>query len=313
MEYLLNGEKINTCMIGTWSWGSGSNGSKMVFGQTFTKEELKEVFDTAFDLGFNFWDTAEVYGMGTSEQIVGECIKDRENVIISTKHAPKGHYAKGENRMAIEGSLARLGLSSIDLYWLHQPKNIVQNMIELAECQADGLIKSIGLSNGNVEQIKLADATLRQHGSKLDAVQNHYSLLAMDREAEMLKYCLDNNILFFGYMLLEQGALSGHYDYKKHFETFSMRGLSFGKGKFKKIDSLIQYIRKLGEKYDVDPSQIPIAWGISKGVIPIVGMNKARHAAPLAKGINLTLEQVETDSLEDLARSSGVRCKGMWE
>jgi len=135
----------------------------------------------------------------------------------------------------------------------------------------------------------------------------------MDREEEVRKYCMEKGILFFGYMLLEQGALSGHYDYKHHFETFSMRGLSFGKGKFKKIDNLLQYMRKLAQKYDVDPSQIPIAWAINKGIIPIVGMNKARHAEPLSKGIKLELAQAEIDSLEELARNSGVKCKGIWE
>ena len=313
MEYILNGQELSTCMIGTWSWGSGSNGSKMVFGQSFTKEQLKETFDTAYNLGFNFWDTAEVYGMGTSEQILGECIKDKDNVIISTKHMPGGRYSDGENRRAIEGSLARIGISSIDLYWLHSPKNVAKNMEELAQCQKDGLIKSIGLSNGSVEQIKIAQETLAKYDIKLAAIQNHYSLLAMDREEEVRKYCMEKGILFFGYMLLEQGALSGHYDYKHHFEAFSMRGLSFGKGKFKKIDNLLQYMRKLAEKYDVDPSQIPIAWAINKGIIPIVGMNKARHAEPLSKGIKLELAQAEIDSLEELARNSGVKCKGIWE
>lgn len=186
-------------------------------------------------------------------------------------------------------------------------------MKELAECQKKGLIKSIGLSNGNVEQIKEADSTLRRHGLKLSAVQNHYSLLSMEREKEVLEYCQKNHILFFGYMVLEQGALSGHYDKKNSFPLLSMRGLSFGKRKFGKIQNLIDYIKELAEKYHVDSSQIPIAWTIAKGVIPIIGLTKPSHAKALKDGVNIKLADEEILKLEELALSSGVKCKGTWE
>ena len=186
-------------------------------------------------------------------------------------------------------------------------------MKEMAECYKDGLIGSIGLSNGNPEQIALACKVLEENGAHLDAIQNHYSLLAMEREASTLAFCKEHGILFFGYMLLEQGALSGHYDSTHHFETFSMRGLMFGKSKFKKADALINYIRELGKKYDIDPSQIAIAWGVSKGIIPIVGINKPRHVEPLAKGLSLELTDNEISRLEELALASGIRQKGTWE
>ena len=92
-----------------------------------------------------------------------------------------------------------------------------------------------------------------------------------------------------------------------------MRGLMFGKSKFKKADALIAYIRELGAKYSIDPSQIPIAWGVAKGIIPIVGINKARHVEPLAKGLSLELAPEEIAHLEELALASGIKQKGMWE
>lgn len=312
MEYTLNGKTQTTCMIGTWAWGTGSNGGKMIFGKSYSEEQLAETFRAAYDAGFTFWDTAEVYGMGTSEKLLGSLIKDKE-VTLSTKHFPGKKHKDGECRAALEASLERLGVDCVDLYWLHSPQNLEQNMKELAECQKAGLAKSIGLSNGSAAQIQLADEVLRANGSRLAAVQNHYSLLAIEREAEALQYCADNGILFFGYMILEQGALSGHYDARHRFPRFSMRGFSFGKGKFKRIQSLIDYERELAAKYAVDCAQIPIAWAVAKGVIPIVGLTKAGHAASLNDGLRLSLADHEIAALEQLALASGVTCKSVWE
>ena len=139
MEYSLNGQTMNTCMIGTWAWGTGISGSKTVFGKSYDRTQLAETFRNAYDKGFTFWDTAEVYGQGTSESLLGELIKDKA-VTISTKHFPYKKYKSGENRTALKGSLKRLGVECVDLYWLHSPKNIEQNMAELAECQKEGLI-----------------------------------------------------------------------------------------------------------------------------------------------------------------------------
>lgn len=312
MEYVLNGKTETTCMIGTWAWGTGSNGGKMIFGRSYSEEQLTETFRTAYDAGFTFWDTAEVYGMGTSEKLLGKLIKGRD-VTLSTKHFPGKKYKAGECRAALEASLERLGVECVDLYWLHSPQNLEQNMAELAECQKAGLAKSIGLSNGSAAQIQLADEVLRANGVRLAAVQNHYSLLTIEREAEALRYCTDNGILFFGYMILEQGALSGHYDAKHHFPTVSMRGLSFGKGKFKRIQSLIDYERELAAKYSVDCSQIPIAWAVAKGVVPIIGLTKPNHAQSLHDGLSLALADDEMTQLEKLALTSRVTCKGVWE
>ena len=310
--YKIADKEFSVPLIGTWSWGSGINGSRMVFGQSFTEESLKATFDKAYDAGFVFWDTAEVYGMGRSEQILGRLIKDK-NVMISTKHFPAKKYKTGECRRALEKSLERLGVQSIDLYWLHAPVNIRENMRELAECLKEGLIKSIGLSNGSTEDILLASKVLEENGTQLTAIQNHYSLLSFEREQAVLELCRKKGIIFFGYMLLEQGALSGHYDKEHTFERLSTRGLAFGKSKFERIDKLIGYERQLAEKYGVDCSQIPIAWGISKGVVPIVGINKPHHADSLKQGAELTLTADETAMLERLALKSGVKCKGSWE
>lgn len=300
-------------MIGTWAWGTGMNGSKMVFGKSYSEEQLAKTFQTAYEKGFTLWDTAEVYGMGNAEKVLGKLICDKSDILISTKHQPKRKHKEGEVENAVLGSLKRLGINIIDLYWLHLPYAIQDNMLEMAQCVKKGFIRKIGLSNCNVAQIREADEILKKQGLKLTAVQNHYSLLSMDRQQEVLKYCIENDILFFGYMVLEQGALSGHYDEKNHFPFLSMRGLAFGKKKFHRIQNLIDYERFLAHQYSVDVSQIPILWAKAKGIIPIVGITKPQHVNELLKGINIQLQMDEMVRLELLAHESGVTCKGSWE
>ena len=196
MNYSLNNKPLNSGLVGTWSWGKGSNGSKMVFGQNFSEDQLRDVFEKAYAAGFTAWDTAEVYGMGTAETLIGEFIKDKPDVFISTKHFPGKRYKDGESRAALESSLKRLGLSKVDLYFLHSPKNIEKNMKEMAECYKEGLIGSIGLSNGNPEQIALACKVLEENGAHLDAIQNHYSLFAMEREEATRQFCKEHGMMY---------------------------------------------------------------------------------------------------------------------
>lgn len=312
MNRELNGNIIPSCMIGTWAWGKGMNGSRMIFGKTYSEAQLKETFRVAHDLGFTLWDTAEVYGMGNAEKILGQCITGKKDVIVSTKHMPSKKYKNGAITNSINGSRNRLGIGNIDLYWLHKPYTLQENVMELISCMKYGKIQSIGLSNCNIAQIKETKNMLEKNGYKLAAVQNHFSLLSMEQQ-EIVQYCNENSILYFGYMVLEQGALSGHYDANHPFPAFSMRGISFGKKKFKKIQAVIDYERKLAKKYDVDVSQIPVAWAISKQIVPIIGLTKPEHAKSLALGIRVTLLPEEIEKLELLASESGVKCKGSWE
>ena len=114
-------------------------------------------------------------------------------------------------------------------------------------------------------------------------------------------------------MILEQGALSGHHDAKHPFKKISMRGLAFPKKKFRKIEALIDYIRELGRKYEIDSSQIPIAWAIKKGVTPIIGLTSPSQAVALSDGVSVELTDEEMKKLEKLALASGVKAKGVWE
>ena len=106
-------------MIGTWAWGPGNNGSKMVFGQSYDENSLRENFDEAVRLGLIKWDTAAVYGMGSCEKLLGKFINGREDIFLSTKYFPNKKFRTGDLEKSFEESMTRLGLSSADSEGCH--------------------------------------------------------------------------------------------------------------------------------------------------------------------------------------------------
>lgn len=308
------GKEIPPYMLGTWAWGRGSNGSSMVFGKKRDEAALYQTFAEGVRLGFNLWDTAEVYGMGTSEMFLSDCMSKYGNVIISDKFAPQGKYQKGKAARSLEASLARLGVESIELYWLHSHDNFREYIPELVELQKNGKIKSIGISNFLPDEVKEAARLLTENGSCLAAVQNHFSLLSMPSDQlEIIDWCNKNNVTYFAYMVLEQGALSGRYNAKHHFPTFSLRNLQFGKSKFHKIQPLLECIDDLSAKYNVDKSQIAIMWAVGKGTVPIIGVTKPSHVKALAESSELSLSDEDMHRLESEAAKAKLLIKGIWE
>lgn len=175
MQYQINGKTIPKLAVGTWAWGSGINGSKMVFGTSADETELKKAFNTAYQNGFVLWDTAAVYGMGNAEKIFGEYVKNK-NIILSNKYTPKKKFNADEIRQTLSQSTERVGTPP-DIYWLHLPINIEENLTYMCSLLNEGKIGAIGVSNFNLEQIKTAEEILERYGFKLAGVQNHYSLI----------------------------------------------------------------------------------------------------------------------------------------
>lgn len=313
MQQYLQGQKIPPCMIGTWAWGKGINGSRMIFGKPRKVQDLRDTFHTAYDLGFHLWDTAEVYGMGSSESFLGSLCEGKK-VMISTKYMPGKTYSPGKMRRALQASCNRLGITAPDIYWIHLPHRLRENVLEGTILLKEGKIKSLGISNVSLPEIKEADALLRKEGFSLAAVQNHFSLLSGPKDQyEIIDWCKANGATYFAYMVLEQGALTGRYDAKNHFPTLSLRNFTIGKNKFKKIEQLLAYIKELAVQHQTDPSQIPIAWAMHKGTVPIIGLTKPSHAKMLANIAEITLTEEEIIKLEELAEASGVIVKGSWE
>lgn len=302
--------------LGTWSWGVGMAGGDQVFGNHYNENDLKDVFDEALKSGLNLWDTAVVYGMGDSERIVSEMIKnyDNDDVIISTKFTPQiADNSKNPVESMCNGSLKRLDVDYIDIYWIHNPENVEKWTPLLIPLIKSGKVKRVGVSNHNLNQIKRVEEILSKENCHISAVQNHFSLLyRSSEEAGILDYCKENNIDFFAYMVLEQGALTGKYNVKNPLPENSQRAQTYNPI-LSKLEVLIEEMRKIGMRYQVSISQVATAYTIAKGAIPIVGVTKTKHVKEAKEAASIVLNEREIKLLEKLAEDTGVDTKGSWE
>jgi aryl-alcohol dehydrogenase-like predicted oxidoreductase len=190
------------------------------FGRRLDAEGTSKVVNAALDAGINFFDTADVYGAGQSEELLGrELVGRRGEFIIATKF---GNKMEGQGsgataayiRTALEASLRRLGTDYIDLYQLHLPDNetpIAETLAALDELVKEGKVLEIGSSNFSAEQIREAEAAVKPNAARFVSLQNEYSLLQRDDEAEVLPECERLGIGYLPYFPLASGMLTGKY------------------------------------------------------------------------------------------------------
>jgi aryl-alcohol dehydrogenase-like predicted oxidoreductase len=275
--------------------------------------DLKKAFDSAYSKGFTLWDTAAVYGMGNAEKILGEFTKDKD-FILSDKFSPSNKFSEKAIDKTLAESMARLNEKKPDIYWLHQPKCIEQNLEYLCVLAKEEKIGAIGVSNFNLEQLELAEKILNKHNMHVAGVQNHYSLIFREYEnTGVIEWCKSHNIPFFAYMMLEQGVLSGKYSAKKPFPMLSRRGMAFPKAKLQRLEPLFSELKKLGEKYKISTASVPLVWGMSKGVVPLVGVTSDEQTTELAKIADICLTDKEIETLESVSASTGISVKASWE
>ncbi|PJJ08323.1 aryl-alcohol dehydrogenase-like predicted oxidoreductase [Flavobacterium sp. 1] len=302
--------------LGTWSWGTGFAGGDQVFGNNLNSEDVKQVFDEAYKSGLVLWDTAAVYGMGSSENILGESIKNypREKIVLSTKFTPQlaGSSSNPVEEM-LNSSLERLGTDYIDIYWIHNPTDVQKWTPYLIPLLKSGKVKNVGVSNHNLEEIKYANDILSKDGFSISAVQNHYSLLyRSSEEAGILDYCKKHNITFFAYMVLEQGALSGKYNTHNPLPEGSGRGNTYNKV-LPQLEELTNAMKEIGSSRNASTAQIAIAWAIAKNTLPIIGVTKTSQIDDIQNAMKINLSESEIKLIEELADKTGIDTKGAWE
>ena len=299
--------------LGAWAWGNDGT-----FGNALTAESLRPIFETAMANGLNLWDTAYAYGMGTSEKVLARFIKDlpRASYLISDKFTPQCADAASPTAMAdmIEMQLSLMNLDRFDIYWIHNVADAPKWTEELAKYfEGKDDVPMIGVSNHNLQEIKEADAILKARGLKLSAVQNHYSLINRSSEdSGILDYCKDNDIIFFAYMVLEQGALSGKYDPEHPMPEGSARAETYNPV-LDKLSVLNGELQKLANKYNVGPAQIPVAWAIAKGTLPIIGVTREDQVLDAVKAAGVNLTEAEIAELEKVADSLELNVIRFWE
>ena len=200
--------------LGAWQWGD-----RIVwqYGHGYGPEEVRQAFQVSANEGIRFVDTAEIYGNGRSERLLGQFLKETDQpILIATKFFPwPWRFTKGALQRALKGSLARIGVESVDLYQIHWPSPIMNTdrlMGGLAECVKSGLTRTVGVSNFGQTRMLAAYSSLARHNIPLASNQVHYSLL--NRTAEKngtLARCKELGIRLIAYSPIEKGLLSGKY------------------------------------------------------------------------------------------------------
>lgn len=308
--------KTPTVALGTWAWGDSGEIGNGYFGSSLTQAGLEEVADKAHTAGFTLWDTAIVYGMGRSETVLGDVLKRyaRSDYQLSTKFTPQA-AGTGDDPMAdmLEQSLARLGTDYIDLYWIHNPTDVARWTPHLIPLLKSGKIKHVGVSNHNLGEIELANQILGEAGFRVEAIQNHYSLLYRSSEdAGILDYCLNHGIQFFAYMVLEQGALTGKYSPENPLPEGTNRAKAYN-GLLPQLKALTDKLTATGQKHGAAAADVATAWAIAKGTTPLVGVTKPNHIDGLVRASKITLTSDEIADLEALAGAASVNTRGWWE
>lgn len=299
--------------LGAWAWGNDGT-----FGSGTDPKGLKSVFDAAMAAGLNLWDTAYAYGMGTSEKVLAGFLEGlpRDSYLVSDKLTPQCVDTAAASPVAAmhDMQLDLMGLDRFDIYWVHNASEAprwTRAVAEFFEGRDDAPV--IGVSNHNLAEIKEADAILREHGLRLGAVQNHLSLINRSSiDSGILDWCRDNDVTFFSYMVLEQGALSGKYDTAHPLPEGSARAQAYNPV-LDKLEVLNGRLAEVAEAHGVGTAQVPIAWAIAKGTLPIVGVTKERHVTDAAAAAAIALTDDEVAGLEELADSLGIDAVRFWE
>ncbi len=300
MEYRSLGRgdlRISAIGMGAWQWGA----RYWSYGSAYDKSDLQGVMELEWNLGVNFLDTAEAYGLGASERLIGELRPRDEEWIIATKYAPLRPSWPGVE-WAAEKSLKRLKVDLIDLYQVHIPNPLVsvhRIMREMEKLVKKGKIRYIGVSNYGPRLLQRAMESLSF--SDLASDQIHYNLI--QREAEQngtLDFCRKNGITVIAYSPLEQGLLTGKYG-----PSAAVRGLRrFRSGFFRsnrgRLQPLLAVMKQLGEVHGKSVPQVALNWLISKPNVAVIpGTRNKRHALDNAGGADWRLTAQEDRRLEE--------------
>lgn len=292
---------ITTVGVGAWAWGD-----RMVWGygsNSYTDTDIREAFDVSLANGTNWFDTAEVYGMGRSEKFLGEFLPTtQKEVLVATKFFPFPWRLRKEALLrGLKHSLKRLQLERVDLYQIHVPLGRWSQpayVSALADAVKAGLTRAVGVSNFNTEKTRLTNETLQAAGVPLASNQVEYSLF--DRRIEkngLLDYCLENDITVIAYSPLAKGMVTGKYSPET--PPPGPRKRMYPPEKLLKAQPLISLLKKIGTAHGKTPAQVALNWTICKGTVPIPGAKNAKQAADNLGAMGWRLSPEEVAALDE--------------
>ncbi|HVU69397.1 MAG TPA: aldo/keto reductase [Ktedonobacteraceae bacterium] len=318
--------------VGLISWGERLQG----YGKTHTFEDLLPTYRACLDAGLTFFDTAEFYGRGESERLLGECRKaDGRPVQIASKFAPlPGRRSAADLRKALDGSLRRLGVERLDLYQIHLPVpgRLLHELIdELAEAVRVGKVLAVGVSNFRAPLMRRAHARLAHYGIPLASNQVHYNLLYRHPEQNgVLDACRELGVALIPHSPLEQGILTGKFRGVSRSRGLfldltgaSMRRLDpFGdtkgsisagqrllKGSYtlppERWEALFVVLEEIARAHEKTIAQVSLNWLLSKDecIIPIPGAKNVRQASENAAALGWRLTREEHERISQAAHT----------
>jgi aryl-alcohol dehydrogenase-like predicted oxidoreductase len=286
--------------LGAWQWGD-----RIVwqYGQGYGAEDVHQAFQESINEGIRFVDTAEIYGNGRSERLLGQFLKETDQpILVATKFFPwPWRFTKGALLRALKGSLARLGIESVDLYQIHWPSPIMNTdrlMEGLAACVKSGMTRTVGVSNFGQSRMLAAYSSLARHNIPLATNQVHYSLLNRSVEKDgTLARCKELGIRLIAYSPIEKGLLSGKYSGDS--PPPGTRARSYA-GLLPKIEPLLKLMTEIGQDHGgKSNAQIALNWTICKGALPIPGAKNADQAQENAGALGWRLTDEEVVKLDE--------------
>ncbi len=288
--------------LGAWQWGD-----RIVwqYGHGYSDEEIRQAFRASLDEGIRFVDTAEVYGIGRSERMLGQFLKETDQaVLVATKFFPlPWRFGKGSIPRALKGSLARLDVESVDLYQIHWPTPLlsIDTLVDgLTECVKRGMTRTVGVSNFNQSQMLAAYSALTRNDIPLASNQLHYSLLNRTVEKNgTLARCKELGIRLIAYSPLEKGLLTGKYSVET--PPPGSRGRMYP-SLLPKIGPLLKLMTEIGQDHGgKSNTQVALNWVICKGALPIPGAKNAAQTRENAGGLGWKLTEEEVAKLDEVS------------
>ncbi len=292
-----SGIKISAIGLGTWQWGSREWG----WNRSYGKKEVLEAFQKAIEVGINFIDTAEIYGRGKSEQLIGEAIKGyRDEVVIATKVWP-WNLTAGRIIRAADRSAKRLGVDVIDLYQIHWPnplfpiRNTMATMKKLVHL---GKVRCVGVSNFNLTKTKAAQKALSPLELASDQVK--YNLLDRKIEDDLLPYAQSSNVTIIAYSPLAHSLLTSRYTPEtKPTSLVQAANPRFSSRNLARMANLQQLLSSIASERNKTVSQVALNWLISKpNVVAIPGSKRPEHVTDSARVVEWRLTENDVKRLE---------------
>jgi aryl-alcohol dehydrogenase (NADP+) len=308
-----SGLKVSRICLGTMTYGS-SQWRDWVLDE----DESRPFFKRALELGINFFDTADMYSDGISEEITGRALKDfarRDEVVIATKvYNPTSEDPnhRGLSRLhimrAIENSLRRLGTDYVDLYQIHRwdyDTPIEETLATLHDLIKSGKVRYIGASSMYAWQFAKALCLSDNHGwTRFISMQNHYNLAYREEEREMMPLCCSEGIGVIPWSPLARGLLTGNRSIDGIFKTTRAESDDYGHNLyFHETDfKIAERVNNTAKKFNTTPAKIALSWLLKKPGItaPIIGASKIEHLDDAVGALNIQLSKEDIEYLEEL-------------